>query len=96
MLRKLIRWFWRLGNIELPIGEPWFAVYWPTYFMRGLLWPIRWQGWATIFAFVLWFLGSIATFAYVGWTLGNLTFYFWLFPTIAIFAGVVGAKSEAR
>ncbi len=92
----LLNRLWRLGDIEIPIGKPWFALHWPTFFFRGAPWPICWQGWAAIAGLIVWLIGSFAIFVLLNWQVGNLLFYGWLMPTLAFWAFLVGAKTDMR
>src|SRR5579862_3056423 len=92
--RAFLRQIWRLGDIELPIGRPWFALYWPTFLMRGALWPISWKGWLTIVALLAWIPTSIAFFVHMGWAITNLMY--WIMPGVLVWVILVGVKTEQR
>ena len=89
-LRKL----WRLGDIELPIGGPWFVLYRPNPFLRGTFWPIRWQGWAMVLGLIAWLAGSVTVFAYVNLDPGDWQFFGWLAATFAVWSVLAGIKTE--
>ncbi|HWD29237.1 MAG TPA: hypothetical protein VG387_18840 [Rhizomicrobium sp.] len=95
-MRSFLRRLWRLGDIEIPIGTPWFAVYGPTAFVRVAFWPIRWQGWAAILCLIAWGAGSVAVFRALGWTPDNRLFLGWMLPTLIVWLGVAVAKTEMR
>jgi hypothetical protein len=85
----------RLGDIEIPIGQPWFGVYWPSLFWSWI-WPIRWQGWAMFAVLFIWIGCTVAVLNFVGWMPGDWFFYGWLLPTFTVWVAIVGAKTEVR
>ena len=58
----------RLGDVELPIGTPWFELSLKRTALGGFaMWPICWQGWTTLAGFFGW-IGSIVLLAAdAGW-----------------------------
>ena len=93
--RNTLQKIWRLGDIELPIRKPWFALYWPILFLRGLIWPTCWEGWAAFIGIIVWLTGSVAVFIRMGWS-ANWLLGLWFTPTAVIWAGLVGVKTEVR
>src|SRR6185312_7568414 len=97
MRSKWLRKIDQLGDTSLPIGKPWFQMrrsLWgrPPFFL--ILIPVCWQGWLLLAALIGWLAGSVAIFIYLNWVPTNLTLYFWLLPTVIIWCGAIGIKTE--
>ena len=95
MTPRWLRSIWRMGDIQLPVGTPWFRVrrFWfLPIFPVG--YPICWQGWAAATGLVGWMAASAAFFVHMNWEPSNAFLYGWLFPTLVVWLVVVGIKTE--